>query len=156
MRQLPLVLVSLALILATAQAYLSFGARDDLLEATVAGRFLDTCAEVGGVTADFLAKAEIGAAEARGGAISERTFQLVTQAPRDVIRASYRALYMLPESAHADLEEMRGSAQKIVGAALSRDAAAMERQIADLDAANKRIQDLCRAEIADSPMAPGR
>lgn len=148
MNNFPVLIASLALIIASGQAWLSWNARDDHLELAALSRKMDACAEIGAAAATVAALAEQASRETRSGAVTPQTFEALKDAPRLAARASFMATYLLPESVAQDLAVMRDAAQRVVGAAPAKDRDALDRAARDITGASQRVQEVCAAEFA--------
>jgi hypothetical protein len=149
MKQFPVVLAAIAVIIASAQAYWTWRTRNHHIESMVTGRQLDACAEIGAAATDFAFRAE--AAQA---GFTEATFRAVGEGPRALARASYMAAYLLPEEVSQDSAEMRALSQRIVGALGQREEGRVTDLLREFDQANVRVQNSCRLLIQDSLFAP--
>jgi hypothetical protein len=149
MKYFPIVLASIAVIVATVQALWTWSSRDDHIESVVAGRKLDICAEIGGAATDFAFRAE--AAQAN---FTEETFRAVSESPRALAKASYMAAYLLPQDALQESAHMRDLSQRIVAALSQREEGRVAELMREFDQANLRVQESCRLEIQGSRFAP--
>ncbi len=149
MRYFPVVLASIAVIIASAQAYWTWRTRNHHVESIVAGRQLDACAEVGAAATDFAFRAQAAQAS-----FSETTFRAVSESPRALAKASYMAAYLLPQEASQDSARMRDLSQRIVAALAQREEGRVAELMREFDQANLRVQERCRLVIQRSLFAP--
>jgi hypothetical protein len=145
MKHFPLVLVVIAVLLATVQAYWSWNSRDDHIESIVQGRRLDACAEVGAAAADFAFRARAAQAS-----FSATTYEAASEGPRALAKASYMAAYLLPMEASQDSATMRDLSQRIVAAIGERSESRVRDLLAEFDQVTLRVQDSCRVLIQNS------
>lgn len=146
-RDLSIYVAAIALILATFQAMLSWGARDDHIEAITRAAVLDTCAEVGSEAAQFMAKADPVLKGAKGRGASADSIQVLQAAPRDIGRVYYKASYMLPAETAAELDRMWQAAQRAAGDAPKNDAVELEKHLKTFEAASIKVQEACRKAV---------
>jgi hypothetical protein len=149
MKMFPVILACIAVIIASAQAYWTWRTRNHHVEALVAGRQLDACAEIGAAATEFAFRSE--AAQAN---FSELTFEAVSESPRALAKASYMAAYLLPQEASVDSAQMRELSQRIVAALAQREEGRVADLMREFDAANLRVQTACRLVIQRSLFAP--
>jgi DNA-binding GntR family transcriptional regulator len=149
MKHVPLALAAIAVIVATLQAFLSLRAQDDNIEAVVAGRRLDACAEIGAAATDFVFRAE--AAQA---AYNEATARAVSDGPRALAHASYLAAYLLPQDAAQESAVLVDLSQRIVAALSQRQESDVVGLMRQFDEANRTVQESCRLVIQGSRFAP--
>jgi hypothetical protein len=145
MKHFPMILVVVAVILATLQAYWSWNSRDDHIESVVEGRRLDACAEVGAAASDFAFRAR--AAQA---GFSEASYQAASDGPRALAKASYMAAYLLPMEASQESALMRDLSQRIVAALGERSESRVRDLLSEFDEATLRVQESCRLIIQSS------
>ncbi|MGD2133946.1 MAG: hypothetical protein PVI23_14220 [Maricaulaceae bacterium] len=148
MKHIPLILVAIAVIIATAQAFWTLRSRDDHIEAIVAGRQLDACAEIGAAAADFAYRAQAAQAS-----FTEENFRALREGPRALARASYLAAYLLPEEASQQSAILRDLSQRIVGALGDRDETRVAELLREFDGVNLDVQQSCRQVIQGSRFA---
>jgi len=149
MKHLPVILASIAVILATVQAFWTASTRDDHIEAIVDGRVLDACAEIGAAATDFGFRAQAAQAS-----FSPNTFAAVSDGPRALSRAAYMAAYLLPEEASQDAAHMRNISQRIVAELSQRNESQVAELLREFDAINRRVQESCRIIVQASRFAP--
>ncbi len=149
MKHIPLVLALIAVTIATLQAFLSFRARDDAVEAVVAGRRLDACAEIGAAATDFAFRA--AAAQA---AYTEATSRAVSDGPLALARASYLAAYLLPQDAAQGGAALVDLSERIVAALSQRQESSVTDLMRQFDEINRDVQESCRLVIQGSRFAP--
>lgn len=148
MKHVPLILASIAVLIATLQAFLSLGARDDSIEAVVAGRRLDACAQIGAAATDFVFRAQ--AAQA---AYTEANASAVGEGPRTLAHASYLAAYLLPQPAAQGSAALVDLSQRIVSALAQRQEASVVELMRQFDQVNLDVQESCRLVIQGSRFA---
>jgi hypothetical protein len=149
MKAFPVVLACIALIICAAQGYWTWKSRNNHVEAIVAGRQLDACAEIGAAANDFVFRAE-----AAQSGYSTATYRSVSESPRALAKASYMAAYLLPQEASQDSALMRDLSQRIVAALAQRDDGKVADLMREFDQANTRVQESCRLVIQHSLFAP--
>lgn len=149
MKYFLIVLVAAAVLIATFQAYLTNSGRNDNIDAVVAGRKLDACAEIGAAASDFVFRAQAAQAS-----FSEDTYRAASDGPRALAKASYMAAYLLPQDAAEDSALMRDLSQRIVAALAQRDDDRVAGLMQQFDEANLRVQESCRLVIQGSRFSP--
>jgi hypothetical protein len=150
MKHLPLILVAVAVILATVQAYWTLNSRNDHIESIVQGRRLDACAEVGAAASDFAFRAR-----AAQTSFSATTYEAASEGPRALAKASYMAAYLLPMEASQDSALLRDLSQRIVAALGERSESRVRDLLSEFDQATLRVQDSCRVLIQNSRFVGG-
>ncbi len=134
----------IALVLATLQAWVSYQARDDHIEAIMAGQRMQACAAVGRDAAAMIAAARPMLPPARLGAEDVQRLQRLAPTVR---QSAYAAGYVLPTEAQEILETLPEDADAVTQGVFSGDdsaAAALDR----FEARSRDLQVICRQRIA--------
>lgn len=151
MRQVWAVLAFAALVLLAVQTALIMRERDGYPKAVVAAARLEACADIAAVAADFRTKAALARQKARSGPLDTETFEILTDAPREVARVAAAGGAILPAETFADaLVVMDDAAQKTVTALFQGDAERTQRLVDDFDEAARAVSEACRGEIQRS------
>ncbi len=134
----------IALVLATLQAWVSYQARDDHIEAIMAGQRMQACAAAGRDAAALIAAARPLLPPARLGAQDMPRLQAITPSVR---QSAYAAQYVLPDDAQAVLKALPEDADAVVKGVFAGDDSAAD-ALARFEARSQELQAVCRARIA--------
>ncbi len=150
MEKLAILIAGFALLVSAWQAWLSFEARDDHLEAAAAERLLGTCADIGFHFGEFAAQADPALQRAETGRFGQPDFELLTGVQAELRRGYYLGIYVLPEVFHGDLQTAHDEALTVAGHVFGNRRDEARAAMDAFEAAAKRVQTRCQSDFSIS------